>query len=129
MQRYVTGRTDVAWPSVDPTKGYWVQAGIENQQMQLPLVNRTHPTIYLTIDNVHAYTEEALFDPTYGTEDFYGGDIPAYPRYRSEHRGPTQGTFQLIFPFLQNAPKDDSFVATKAVAAQTTPLVIEKAAK
>ena len=130
MERYVTGRTDVQWPAVDSKKNYWIVGGVENQATRLPVVGRSNPVIWQTVDNVHAYTEEAITDPDYGTADFYGAlPFATYDRYRSQHVGPSQGTFQLIFPFLQNAPSDDVFSPDKALALQSTPLVIEKGHK
>ena len=118
------------WPTVDTITGdrtaaHWVQSGVENQQVDFPLVAITHPVIWQTVDNAHAYTDGAITDPAYNTDDFYGGFIPAYPKYRSEHIGPTQGDFSLIFPLLQSAPTDDIFAAYKAIANQNTPILLE----
>ncbi len=130
LNRFVTGNTNVAWPDVDTvtgdrSQGRWIQSGVENQQIDFPLVPITHPVIWQTVDNTHAYTDGALTDAAYGTDDFYGGIIPVYPKYRSEHTGPTQGDFSLIFPFLQSAPTDDVFSSDKAIAKQSTPVVLE----
>ena len=128
MTRFVTGAVDVNWPDTDTDTGeanaFWIQPGIENEQVNFPLVTINQPVIWETVDNAHAYTEAALSDPAYGTTNFYGGTIPVWPKYRSEHLGSTTGDFALVFPFIQNAPSDDLFASYKAVSLQTTPLIL-----
>jgi hypothetical protein len=130
VTRFVTGRTAVNWPPTDDvtgdnSAGFWLVSGEERQQKDFPLVARDRIVIWQTVENAHGYTNDAVLDPTYNTDDFYGGDMPTYPQFRSQHRGPTQGDFSLIFPFLQGAPKDDTFEPIKAVSLQTTPLILE----
>lgn len=133
VTRYVTGRVAVNWPPTDDvtgdnSAGFWIVGGEERQQKDFPLIARDRIVIWQTVDNAHAYTNLALDEEetdAYNTPGFYGGDLPTYPKYRSQHRGPTQGDFALIFPFLHNAPKDDTFTPVKAIALQTTPLILE----
>lgn len=124
--RLVTGNADVPWPDVDPSSGFFIQASVENEVAHLYGANFEYPTIFLTIENIHAYTEQALLDPDYGTSAFYTmiGTISPFTNYQSEQAGAFSAIMQALFPFLANLSTDATFIAFNAVAANNTPLII-----
>lgn len=57
VQRLVTGRSDVNWPDVDLTQGYWIEAGVEKEAPTFAFMNRQESVTYLSIVNVSASSE------------------------------------------------------------------------
>jgi hypothetical protein len=125
--RLVTGAADVPWPATDPAQNYFIQVGVETEAGTFYGSARELPTIFLTVEGVHAYTDLALQDPLYGTNDFYDATsgISNYDHYRSEQYGAFPAILSAIFPFLSNLSTDATFVSLNAVAINNTPLVIE----
>lgn len=123
--RLVTGQTGVPWPDVDPTQGFFIEAGVEKEAGYFYGSARELPVIFLDVDSVHAYTEQALADPTYYTSDFFSGSVPPVATYASEHVGNFSAEMQALYPFLNGLSNDISFTSEKAVAPQNTPLMLE----
>jgi hypothetical protein len=131
VSRFVTGNPDVAWPTPDPTAGFFIepqtnqeviQGGVENEATFWSFSERALPVVFQTIDSAFAYRSDALLDPTYGTSDFYS---ITYNAFRSEHYGRFAEVTSLTwFNFLRNIRDDDYFAAPLALAAQNTPLII-----
>lgn len=126
--RFVTGKPDVFWPTVDSTKNHFIQSGVESEPGYYYGMNRDLPVIFLTIESIHAYNSHALDDLSYGTDDFFDasqtGTAP-YESYRSEHEGQFFPVLGAIFPFVYAVTTDSAFHAHDALAVQDTPLVIE----
>lgn len=127
VNRLVTGKTDVPWPDVDRSQAFFIETGVENEAGSFYGAARELPAIFQTPENVHAYTETALSDLTYGTNEFYDASsgVSAYDHYRSESIGTFSPVMQAIFPFLSAVAPDTQFTADNAVAVIDTPLVLE----
>lgn len=125
INRFVTGRTDVAWPSVDSTQGYFIQSGVENEATSWYGTAPELPVVFLTIQSVVAYTERALADPTYLDYSFHIGDPAPIVSYASEQYGVFLQTLISIFPFLSQVAVDQQFLAVNAIAIQETPLILQ----
>jgi len=129
VTRFVTGRANVLWPDVDPARNYFIEAGSETEPGYYYGMNRDLPVIFLTPENVRAYTGTALSDGTYGTDDFFdatnNAGVAPYEFYRSEHQGTFFPVIGAIFPFVYLISTDTQFNALNAVAFQDTPLIIE----
>jgi hypothetical protein len=145
IARFVTGANDVVWPTpdnetaiVDPTtnqvtapanrtNGFFIEAGSENEQNQLPLNSKDRINVYETIQLTRAYTDLALSDATYNTPDFY--NIPTnLNKYASVHVGPGDSTVASIYPFLFNTPTGLLFDSSKAISQQFSPVTLERRA-
>ena len=57
VQRLVTGRADVDWPSVDLTKGYWIEPGVQKEAPTFSFMNRQETVTYLSIIDANASSE------------------------------------------------------------------------
>jgi hypothetical protein len=127
VSRLVEGKTGVVWPELDTSENYFVQTGVENEAGYYYGSQRDLPVIFHTLEGTRAYTEQALVDPVYGSNDFFDASsgISPYQSYASEHYGRFGPTISAIFPFLANVTSDASFKADYAVAITNTPLVLE----
>lgn len=127
VNRLVYGKAEVPWPALDRSQAFFISAGIENEAGSFYGAARELPTIFQTPENVHAYTDGALTDPTYGTDEFYDAStgISAYDSYRSEHLGVFDAVMQAIYPFLATVQPNTQFTADQAIAVVDTPLVLE----
>lgn len=125
--RLVEGNADVPWPDTDPAQNYFIQPSVENEAGGFYGGTRELPTIFLTVENIHAYTDLALGDPTYGTNAFYDASsgISAFDHFRSEQYGVFTPIMIAIFPFLSNISSDATFISGNAIAINDTPLTIE----
>lgn len=125
--RLVQGNADVPWPDTDPSQGYFIQAGVETEAGTFYGSARELPTVFLTVENVHGYTNDALLNALYGTNEFYDdtSGVSAFEFYRSEQTGAFPNLLAAIFPFLASLSPDATFIAANAIAINNTPLVIE----
>lgn len=130
LSRLVTGQQGVPWPAVDPSQNYFIQAGVENEAGYYYGSSRELPVIFLTIENVNAYTDAAEQDALYGSNEFFDASsgISEFENYRSEYVGFFSAYLQGIFPFLQTLSGDTDYTAFNAVAVVNTPLILEGAA-
>jgi len=127
VTRFVTGNASVPWPDTDPESNLFMVAGVETEPGNYYGMNRDLPVVFLDVESEHAYTGEALLDPTYGSNSFYTAvnNVSPYEQYRSEHTGAFFPVIGAIFPFLLNVLPSAGFTAEQAVASQNTPLVFE----
>lgn len=104
VTRYVTGKSNVTWPTPDASKGLFVTTD-ENEAPTLALSANHQKNTYQRVDKILAYTEAALDDPTYNSPGFldFGNPRP-YQHYRSEHQGVFYKVISSIFTFLLSAP-------------------------
>lgn len=127
LSRFIEGRTDVAWPTVDPSQGYFIEGGTENEATTFFGAGRELPVVFYTSEVAISYTERALLDPDYQTPTFYtpvSGFAPVQ-NYTSEHYGVFLAVLIGIYPFLSSVTPDVSFVSQNSIAIQNTPLVME----
>lgn len=123
--RLVTGQQGVPWPAVDPTKGFFIEQGVEKEAGYFYGSARELPVVFLDVENVHAYTEQALADPTYLTSDFFAGSVPPAATYTSEHVGNYSAEMKALYPFLNGLNPAIEYTSDKAVAPQNTQLMLE----
>lgn len=125
VSRLVTGQRSVDWPITNPSKAHFIEGGVEKEAGYFYGSARELPIIFLTIENVHAYTEQALNDPSYATSSFFSGSPSPQDGYVSEHVGNYSVPMQALYPFLNGLSSDISYVAENAVATHDTPLMLE----
>lgn len=127
VNRLVEGSAGVPWPARDASQGYFIEAGVEHEAGSFYGAVRELPVVFQTPEGVHAYTERALADPGYATNDFYDGSsgVSVYDHYRSESFGTFAPILRAIYPFLNSVAPDTSFTAGNAIAVTDTPLVLE----
>jgi len=125
VSRLVTGASQVAWPPVDPTQGYFIESGVEKEATHYNNSARELPIIFLTIEATHSYTEQALNDPAYTNNAFFVGSPSPEDVYRSEHTGFFSPIIQGLYPFLNGISNSASFDSDSAIAVHTTPLSLE----
>jgi hypothetical protein len=125
--RLVTGSANVPWPAIDPEENYFIEIGIEHEAGHFYGSSRELPIVFQTLEGIHAYTDLALLDPLYGTNDFYDASSGTsdYDHFRSEQYGPFPLALQAIWPFLANISVEAAFVADNALAINNTPLTLE----
>lgn len=127
VNRYVTGTASIPWPEADPALNFFISAGVESEASYYYGMNRDLPIIFLTVENIHAYTDGALSDPTYGTDAFFTPVDGVAPSeiYNSEQIGNYFPVISALFPFVSLSSPDTMFTAEQAFANQNTPLVLE----
>lgn len=54
VRRLVTGRTDVNWPALNPSSGYWIQSNIEAEAPTYAFMDRQESVTYISIQGVSA---------------------------------------------------------------------------
>lgn len=57
LVRYVTGRSDIPWPDIEPAQGYWIEQNIEHQAPGLAFLDRQEAITYLSVINITASSE------------------------------------------------------------------------
>lgn len=125
VSRLVTGQVGVPWPNVDRSQAYFIEPGVETEAGYFYGSGRELPIIFVTIEAIHAYTEQALNDPTYLTSSFFAGVVPPVASYSSEKVGNFSVPMQAIYPVLNGLSADLTYKVENAVAIQETPLVLE----
>ena len=116
--RYVTGRSNVPWPSLDST--HWIQAGLEHEA-PLQYGSGSQYTGFHNISGVTAYTESAL-----GDSNYVSGDI-SVATYWDTLIGNFSQAQLLLMPGLAAIQNNQmQYTPTGAAAAQPEPLVISK---
>lgn len=127
VSRFITGKAGVPWPTATSQGNFFIESGTEKEAGYYYGSARDLPVIFQTIENIHAYTDGALSDPTYGTNAFFAADngLAPFDFYRSEFVGNYDRNMTAIFPFLLSLDPNNAYDATQAFAAQNTPLVLE----
>lgn len=124
--RFITGSQGVEWPVPD-NDGNFIVGGVETETKSFALSGREFPSIFHTIEGIHAYDNRALEDSSYNTSNFYlvTNGVSPYMGYDSEHIGKFYKWVSDIFPFLKTVSDQARFTAEEAIAAPNTPLVLE----
>lgn len=127
VNRLVTGAADVPWPPLDPSHNYFIESGVEHETGHYYGSAHELPIVFQTIEGVHAYTDLALSDPLYGTNEFFDASsgISEFDHFRSEQYGSYPLLLMALYPFLSNVAPDTAFVALNAIAINDTPLKLE----
>lgn len=127
INRLVTGKIGVPWPDLDPSENFFIESGVENEAAYFYGSTQELPIVFQTIESIHAYTDQALQDPLYASNEFYdASNGPAdFEKYRSEQIGPFPLVLQAIYPFLSSLSIDSTFTAANAIAVVDTPLILQ----
>jgi hypothetical protein len=127
VSRLVEGSAGVPWPTRSTIDNNFIESGVENEAGYYYGSQRELPVVFHTVEGIHAYTDAALSDPLYGTNEFYEsvGGTSQYDIYASQHYGLFPNTLSALFPFLVAISADAEFLAESAVAITNTPLVME----
>jgi hypothetical protein len=118
VNRFVSANSSVNYPGVDFLQGKFLEVGSENEERNYAFTSTDLPVVFITIDSVIAYTNNALTDPAYSTSDFYAGNAK-YKKYESIHVGSYQRDESLIFPSI-SAPIDTPLYASNILPAAVT---------
>lgn len=93
-RKFVTGQPDVQWPPVEPNKPYWIEPSIEKPAPVTHHGSRFHYASFHKVSDAKAYTDEALLDPDYLTDE------GVLNQYKSEYAGTFSQPQRTLFPFL-----------------------------
>lgn len=116
--RFVTGQAGVRWP--DAKGNYWITAGVENEAPRTG-DQRHHYRGYHNVANVVAYTEAALADPDYLTDNW----STVQAKYPNSHVGQFTAYQQaLISPLSINTNPDFVFTSDRVTADYAEPLTV-----
>lgn len=116
--RYETGNASVSWPSTDAT--HWIESGIEHEAPRPVGDLRYQYQGFHNVQNIQAYTEAALSDPSY-----MNPVTPLWQTYWDVQVGRFSPTQVALYPFLASYQDPTlQFTAAKAVAQSPDPLVI-----
>lgn len=129
VNRFVTGRPEVKWPTPDAELSTFIIGGEEAESIHQINNAREIPAIFQTIEGIAAYNDRALLDPYYNTEVFFASQpnkpsSSRYHRYISYHTGPFLKTISSIYTFLKTTADNISYLPIRAVAKQNTPLTM-----
>jgi hypothetical protein len=117
VQRYVTGKQGVPWP-IDRSD-FWIKEGVEKESQRVFNDLHYHYQGFHNVISVIGYTEEALSDPLYNTNDW----LTVNNKYRSEHIGAFSRFQQFLFNVATDT-KEATWSAPKALADYAEPLTI-----
>ena len=97
VQRFVTGRSDIQWPSLDPSKGYWITT-TEQEAPSFAFMEAQETTIFITINTATS---------------------------SSSHIGVFNSTQQSLFPVLaENTDPLFTFSASRSYAPSYAPIQV-----
>jgi hypothetical protein len=119
VQRYVTGKQGVSWPI--HRSDFWIREGVEKESQRIFDDLHYHYQGFHNVISVIGYTEEALNDPLYNTNDW----LTVNNKYRSEHIGVFSRFQQFLFNVLAtNEKREAAWSAPKLLADYAEPLTI-----
>lgn len=119
VQRYVAGQIDIRWPDLD--NEHWIESGVEHQAPRSLNDLQHHYRGFHNIGAVNSYTEAAIADPNYGTDDW----PTASALYVNDHVGGFSQYQRLLFPVLNQAvPTDFVYSADRVLADYAEPLTV-----
>lgn len=116
--RYVTGTTNVSWPSVDNI--HWIEPEIEHEAPRAYDEQRQHYQGFHNINSIISYTESALEDPDYLADNW----LDVIDNYRDNHIGPYSQLQSSLFPIL-GITDNPEFLPDRAIADYNEILTIQ----
>lgn len=117
--RYVTGQVNVAWPPLDST--HWIERNIEHEAQRSYDDLQYHYQGFHNVAAVIAYTEEAVSDPDYLTDNW----LTVAPNYKNEQVGSfTQYQSMLFGPLATPLDPFSQFEAGRCLADYAEPLTV-----
>jgi hypothetical protein len=120
VNRFVTGSPNIAYSASDLLTGKILESGIENEERNYAFANVDFPVLFMTVDTVIAYTNQAESNPYYNTSTFYSGAEPAYKTYESQYIGVFGEPVSKIFPFLQSYSSEILYSPEKILPSRNT---------
>lgn len=127
VNRFITGSQSINPSLENLITGEILAPGIENEERNVAFSNYDFPVVFLTIDSVISYTDNAKEDVDYETKDFYYGSSPAYLKYMSEHIGQFDSTETLIFPSIYaDVSYNDRFTVKDILPTNSTGAVLKR---
>lgn len=120
VNRFVTANPDIAYAAPDPLNGKILQAGQENEERSRAFSASEMPVLFMTIDQVIAYTDRAEFDNTYNTSEFYEGNNPGYKKYESRHSGIFPEPVSKIYSMLASTNSNIVYSADQVLPDRDT---------
>lgn len=116
--RFVTGQTGVRWPTIGGNN--WIEAAVEHEAPRTKdLVH--HYRGYHNVANIVAYTDAALSDPDYLTDDW----ATAQQKYPNSHVGSfTSYQQKLVNALSVKVNSDFVFTSDRATADYAEPLTV-----
>lgn len=109
VERLVTGRSDVSWPTVDLAKGYWVEPGIEKEAPTFAFMDRQEAVTYLSITSVVASSEHVgLFNQEQQSLFSHLSDTSLLDFYYSADRSYTRNVapITILSPWIASQTED-----------------------
>lgn len=116
--RFVTGKAGVTWPAPDGV--FWIESLIEKQAPRTSSDLQYHYRGFHNIVGVDAYTESALTDPDYLTNNW----ATAKTNYRDSHIGIFSNYQRALYPYLDNNIIDEAYTTDRIPAAYAEPLTV-----
>jgi hypothetical protein len=115
--RYVTGRSDISWPTVDSI--HWIEAAREHEGRRISSDRQHHYTSFHNVEGISAYREVDLPEGPRETLSIFTDLIP------NEHIGPYTSYQSVLFPPLSTSfGSDYKASATRALADYAEPLEV-----
>jgi hypothetical protein len=107
----------------------FLEVGSESEERNYAFTGYDMPVVFATIDSVISYTNDALIDPAYNTEEFYTGSFPVYRAYESAHSGNFFSPVPSLpgYSFLKGISPDVVFSSNNILPANNTPAVFRGA--
>jgi hypothetical protein len=127
VNRFVTANPNVVYPDVDKLNGKILEPGVENEERNYAFVGVDMPVVFMTVDTVISYTNDAGLSPKYNTEVFYNGDNAEYKVYESRHSGVYPEPTSLIYPFFKAANENLIYSADQILPERDTTAVFKGA--
>lgn len=117
--RYVTGQVNVPWPPRDLT--HWIERNVEHEAQRPYDDLQYHYQGFHNVAAVVAYTEEAVSDPDYLTDNW----PTVVAQYKNEQIGPFSQYQQMLFgPLAAPVESLSQFEAARSLADYTEPLTV-----
>lgn len=116
--RFVTGQSGVLWPATD--NNHWIEGSVEHQAQRANELNH-HYRGYHNIADVFAYTESALGDPDYLTDNW----TSIRDNHRNEHLGQFSNYQKLLYaPLASSTPDNFVYSSDQSLADYAEPLTV-----
>lgn len=127
VNRFVTANPNINYPEVEKISGRILEPGVENEERNYAFSSIDMPVVFLTIDKIISYSNNAVADSLYNTEQFYSGSTPAYKKYESLHVGQYGDPVSRIYPFFQSVNEDTLFSPQEALPVNDTNAIFKGA--
>jgi hypothetical protein len=125
VNRFVTANPNVVYADVDKLNGKILEPGVENEERNYAFLGMDMPVVFMTVDTVISYTNDAGQSPKYNTEAFYNGSNAEYKIYESRHSGVYPEPTSMIYPFFKIANENLIYSADQILPERDTAAVFK----